>query len=427
MTLEQTDDITDIYPDSGILTAFKGSAKTAVALGIRSNYSASVDVDMNVALTAHKHSTNMLLAKFIYYPLENYPEIQSKQVKRRNEKNFIESPAIHGRFLLPHTYLMWVKQSNYTKKINNYINRIYAKTKSAEIRWFYSDFRRTLGNNKLKPQDYPNWLQTIDHHIVPFVSDMLEYQITENSCLLIPPTPPIKELGLGMEFAWKFYKAALDLTTSYTNSPPVCLFLPLSVQCFNSLSEVDAAAKKLSEQLLVYRPNAILFHFYNESSSLDQINKNIGNIKYFYKIVSDYCVENDKTSIIVDSFKIGTELARLKVNILGCPVDGKSDICQHGGPSSSKPDFRKWKIRPHQFGIPKEVWLHQKEAINYGKTSLPGLKDYQSVINYSKIPNIKRREVTQINKLYNIQSMLDLVEKINNEEEDDENEVPVEL
>lgn len=376
-------------------------------LGIRSNYSKRIDVDMNVAIKIMDYSSKTDSFSGTYFPLESWRSIHRRLTVE--QRLFLMGPSFEEKFLLlPSTELLYY---GLTKKIQNHLELI--KNNYPNIENYYKSYRTALKGNRASIKSFHQWLPSLDAKLTNYVFDFLRFQYKQKTLFFIPPTPPIFELNLGLDYAERVFQISKQFLNSIyveekdefeeKDIEPIALFLPLSTLAFKNINAVKTGMDKLNRLLDNLKPDIIILKFIDDSPYNPLGKQNLKGIEYFTKNIIEYCKNNKKLSGILDAKDIGKILMFKGINFIGTPVNRKSSLIQPGGRGGPPPSDDWRLIDP---STREEITFSnykKKYCSRSGRSrtsgALPYLNDLDSLYNRQTVLNLSLTEQTEFTKL----------------------------
>lgn len=310
-------------------------------LGIRSNYSKRIDIDMNVAIKTIDYTSKADSFSGIYFPLESWRSIH-RRLSVEQRLFLMGSPFEEKFLLLPSVELLYY---GLTKKIRNHLDLI--KRNYPNIEEYYNSYRTTLRGNRASVKSYQKWLPSLNTRLNDYVFDFLRFQYNQKTLFFIPPTPPIFDIDIGLNYAESVFQISKQFLSSIyveekdefeeKDIEPISLFLPLSTLAFKNIKDVKTAIEKLKRMLKNLNPDIILLKFFDDSA-YNPINKqNLKGIEYFSRCIIEYCKSNKKLSGVLDAKDIGNILLFKGINFIGTPINRRASLTQPGGRGGPPP------------------------------------------------------------------------------------------
>jgi len=379
----------------------------SVFLGVRSNYSKRIDIDMNVAIKSIGYTSNMNSFSGIYFPLESWRNIHRRlSVEQRS---FLMGPPFDEKYLLlPSVELLYY---GLNKKIRNHlelINRNYPN-----IVEYYNSYKTTLKGNRASTKSYHKWLPSLNTKLSDYIFDFLRFQYKQKCLFLIPPTPPIFDLNIGLNYAESVFQISKQFLSSvYVDEKnefeekeiePISLFLPLSTLAFKKIGDVKIAIEKLKRMLNNLNPDIIILKFFDDSPYKPITKQNLKGIEYFSRCIVEYSKTNSKLSGVLDAKDIGKILLFKGINFIGTPINRRASLTRPGG-RSGPPPSDEWPIidpstrEEITFSNYKKKYC-SKPATGGISASLPYLNDLNSLYDRKSILNLSKMEQTEFTKL----------------------------
>ena len=379
----------------------------SVFLGIRSNYSKRIDIDMNVAIKTMDYTSKTDSFSGIYFPLESWRSIHRRLTVE--QRMFLMGPSFEERFLLlPSVELLYY---GLIKKIKNHLDLI--KSNYPNIEGYYNSYRDTLKGNRASTKSYHKWLPSLNAKLNDYVFDFLRFQYNQKTLFFIPPTPPIFDLNIGLNYAESVFQISKQFLSSIyveekdefeeKNIEPISLYLPLSTLAFKNIDTVKTAMDKLKRILKNLKPDIILLKFFDDSSYNSISKQNLKGIEYFSRCIIEYCKSNNKLSGVMDAKDIGKILLFKGINFIGTPINRRASLTQPGGRGGPPPPDE-WPIVDPS--IREEITFsnYKKKYCSRSGTSsasgsLPYLNDLNSLYNRRTLLNLSKMEQTEFTKL----------------------------
>ena len=378
-----------------------------VFLGIKSNYSKRIDIDMNVAIKLIDNTSKINSFSGVYFPLESWNQIYRKLTPEQFSF-LIGNPIDRKILLLPSVEFLYY---GLDKKIKSHIDLI--NTNYPNILRYYSEYRRFLKGTKASIKSYHKWIPNIDKNLPNYVFDFLRLQHQVKTLFLVPPTPPIFDLSIGLEYAEKTFSIGRHFLSSisvtdkrnieYEDIEPISLFLPISITAFKNINTVKNAIAKLERIFTNFKPDIIILKFFDDSPYISINNQNLKGLEYFSRSIIKYCKENRKLSGVLDSRDLGRILLYKGINFIGLPVNKKTSVVPQGG-RLGPPPLENWSLVDPKTRDEITYSNFKKKYSSTGgirttSISLPYLTDIQGIYNKKTISKLTPQELTEFSKL----------------------------
>lgn len=376
-------------------------------LGIRSNANRRIDIDMNVVKKLMNTIENRDSIAGFYFPLEHWLNIRRKMDYK--QRFLIMNEFINERiFLLPSVEALYYGPDNRMERQLNLLSQNYPS-----IRNYYKTYRTYLGAEKSNPKKYINWVHNLHRDLRNYVFDFLRFQHDENSLFLIPPTPPIFDLDQGLDIAERTFQIGKDfISATYEDNEnsqlePLSLFLPLSINTFNTYQKTIDGTEKLERLLNNLKPNIVLIKIFDESRNHRNIINKLKSLGYFCRAIRKYCKKNKTLSGFLDTIEFGRILLYSGINFVGIPVNNHSHAISLGGSKTGPPPRKEWKViyPDTRDEIPFSNYQHKIRNIRnrrgfvQNQNPLPHLNELRRIYNEDNIQNLSRTEQIEFSKL----------------------------
>ncbi len=394
-------------------------------LGIKSNENRRIDIDINVAMRALEDSSSPESLGGIYFPLEYYERIRSKMTPE--QRLFLQTPPVNQNFfLVPSVETLY---SGIPPKMQNLLREdVFRRNYKGIINYFslYENYSRSHRGRRASQQSFTNWIRGATAGLRNQAWDFLRYQHNANALFLIPPTPPIFDFATGIDlaetvfgYAREFLDGIIVENSNPRNLEPIALFLPISIGIFKNIAEVQGSLDRITRLLNDIEPDIIVVKFFDETTYFSHVNDHIIGIRYFMDCISNYCRNNEKLSVIIDSRKIGKVLQFRGHHIHGYPVNRKSTMISQGGPITGPPPREEWPVIDPETRdeVPFDNLVQRVKANNRGHqgnaNALPYLGDISNRYNqYTIQHHLSQTEQTEFAKMEEITLLLNDVKQL---------------
>ncbi len=377
-------------------------------LGIKSNANRRIDIDMNIVKKLFYTIENSDSFIGVYFPLESWLTIRRK-LDSEQRILLMDDPINEKILLVPTIEALYYGPDNRMSKQLNLLNINYPS-----ISDYYRKYRESLEGKKSSIQKYHKWLPNIDRNLRNYVFDFLRFQHNEKVLILIPPTPPIFNLENDLDYAEKtfqigkaFLSATYDEEGHKGDLEPICLFIPLSINSFNTLEDSRRGTEKLERMLNNLNPDIVLIKIFDETLKHYNIKEKLKGLEYLCRTIIKYCKKNKRLSGIIDSKDYGRILLNKGINFVGIPVNRKSLAVSLGGSKSGPPPRNEWKLIDPETrdDIPFSNYQskvesgHSKRGFSGYSKPLPHLRELMVYYNQDNIQNLTRMEQIEFSKL----------------------------
>ncbi len=377
-------------------------------LGIKSNANRRKDVDMNIAMKVCDITNNRESFAGVYYPLESWITIRNK-INTEQQLFLMSSPISERTLLLPSVEAMYYRPDI---KLNRHLDLFLDNY--PHIPSFYRAYRSDINETRVSVKSFHEWLPNINHDIRNHVFDFLRFQHNSKVLFLIPPTPPIFDLNIGLEYAETAFIIGEEfLGAVRTDNPlnqalePICFFLPLSLNCFSTIEKARMGTERLMKMLNELNPDIIIIKIFDEVGKKLQNNEELKGLEYLMRSIIRYCKTNNKLSGILDSKEYGRILLYKGLNFVGVPLNRRSKSISQGGPKTGPPPKEEWKIvNPEtRDEIPFSNYQNRfggrrpLGGIDAQNEPLPYLGDLRNLYDRNRIQNLSKIEQIELSKI----------------------------